>query len=328
MFFTNGTEFGLISISSFTRWFKRKNHDNGIGNIKCLEEWCEFLPANPINVDQPWFYSMDHALSFPIFYKHSQTRAEHRYSFKRKVTDLLRVQILDQGKWKDIVRNTHVYLDISSNSTIKTPELWGRYAYISENEIGWFKCTEKRSYYFRSIEMCDTENPNRYKTTAEITLHCNNPCLAFFWVAENRNATLIHNFSNYTTNANDIKAGYDPIKTTSLTYGTTKRLDKMPSDHFSIAEPRKHFPSAPNEKGYHGHSYAWDSTSFHGDIGIVFAANMNVKLHCKIDEGNIYKNGTGEDEKDAIEDIDDDREDVDPRDDSDDDTNLPSQKLE
>src|SRR3990167_7421414 len=32
---------------------KRDAHNIGIGNVKCLEEWSEQLPAYPINVDQP-----------------------------------------------------------------------------------------------------------------------------------------------------------------------------------------------------------------------------------------------------------------------------------
>jgi len=43
------------------------------------------------------------------------------------------------------------------------------------------------------------------------------------------------------------------LKQTSLKYGTIVRLENMPSDHFSIAEPRKHFPSAPCERGYYGY---------------------------------------------------------------------------
>ena len=283
---------------------KRENHNIGVGNVKCLEEWSEFLPPYPINVDQPWFYSMDHALAFPIFYKNSQTRAEHRYTFRRKVVDLLRVQVLGRDrKWKDTTRKVHQYLDISPSATIKLPELWGRYAYITDPEIKWYKCKQTRNFYTRDIEVCDTPNPNKYKSTAEINLHCTNPCLAFFWVAENRDATTNHNFSNYTTDTNDLYFGWDPVKSTSLKYGTTVRLDNMPSDHFSVAEPRKHFPSAPSERGYHGYSYAWDSTSFHGDIGMVFA-NMNAKLHCRIANNNIFTSVAYEEDDDDDEDDD------------------------
>jgi hypothetical protein len=125
--------------------------------------------------------------------------------------------------------------------------------------------------------------------------------LAFFWVAENKDATANHNYSNYTTDSTDLYSGWDPIKTTTLKYGTTTRLDNMPSDHFSLAEPRKHFPSAPSERGYHAYSYAWDSTSFHGDIGIVFA-NMNAKLQCRIANNNIFTNVSYDEDDDDEDD--------------------------
>jgi hypothetical protein len=269
---------------------KRDNHNIGIGNVKCMEDWCEYLPPYQINVDQPWFYSMDPALSFPIFYKHSQTRAEHRYTFRRKVMDLLRIQMLSRdGTWKDIPKSGHKYLDINQSACIKTPELWGRYAYITEPEIKWYKCSKTRTLYTRDVEICDTQNPNKYNSIAEIPLHCTNPCLAFFWVAENKDSISNHNYSNYTTDINDLYSGWDPIKSTTLKYGTTTRLDDMDSDHFSIAEPRKHFPSAPSERGYHGYSFAWDSTSYHGDIGIVLS-EMKAILHCKIANNNIFTN--------------------------------------
>jgi len=280
---------------------KRENHNIGIGNVKYLEEWSEYLPTYPINVEQPWFYSMDSALAFPIFYKNSQTRAEHRYIFKRKIVDLLRVQILDKNhKWKDTTKKVHQYLDINQAATLKVPELWGRYAYVTDQEVKWYKCEESRTFFTRDVEVCDTPNPNKYGSISEINLHCTNPCLALFWVTENRDSTANHNYSNYTTDTQDLYRGWDPVKSTTLKYGTTVRLDNMASDHFSIAEPRKHFPSAPSEPGYHAYSYAWDSTSFHGDIGIVFAG-MDAKLQCKIANNNIFTN-VEYDEKDEDED--------------------------
>lgn len=271
---------------------KRDGHNIGIGNIKCLEDWSEFLPPCPINVDQPWFYSMDHALAFPIFYKNSQTRAEHKYTMRRKISDLLRVQYLDvNSNWKDKIGNIDKYLDISQDETIDVPELWGRYAYISDTELKWYRCKQNRLLYIRDIEVCDASNPNKYKSTSEVPLHCTNPCLAFFWVAENTDSSVNNNYSNYTTNTQSLYDGWDPISNITLKYGTTPRLNKMPSDHFSLAEPRKHFPSTPCERGYHGYSFAWDSTSYHGDVGIVLG-NMKATLFCEINNGDIYKHIT------------------------------------
>lgn len=280
---------------------KRENHNIGIGNVKCMEEWSNFLPSYPINVDQPWFYSMDTALAFPIFYKNSQTRAEHRYTFRRKIGDLLRVQILGKDhKWKNITRGYSKYIDTNPLSTIKLPELWGRYAYVTDNELTWYRCVQPRVFFTRDVEICDTQNPSKFKSTAEISLHCTTPCLAFFWASENMNSTNNHNYSNYTTNVNDLYSGWDPIKTTTLKYGTSVRLDNMPSDHFSIAEARKHFPSSPSERGYHGYSFANDSTSYYGDIGLVFAS-MNAKLYCRIANNDLFATDLYEEEEEEEE---------------------------
>lgn len=268
---------------------KRENHNIGIGNVKCLEEWSDFLPPYFLNVEQPWFYSMDHSLAFPIFYRNSLTRAEHRYIFRNKISDLLRVQIYRNQKWRNIKPGLSLskYVDFGPNSELPIPELWGRYAYVSEPEIKWHKCKENRSLYFKDVEICDSNDPKTYLSTSSIDLKCTKPCLAFFWVAENSDSTKFNNYSNYTTEIGDLYSGWDPIKTTTLKYGTTSRLDAMASDHFSIAEPRKHFPSAPCERGYHGYSFAWDSTSNDAEIGIVFD-KMSAKLHCLISDNNIF----------------------------------------
>ena len=270
---------------------KRKSHHIGIGNIECLENWSEFLPEYTINVDQPWFYSMDTALGFPILYKGSLTRAEHRYTLKLRVADLLRVQVLGKDKeWKDCKRRRGMqYLDIIPDLEIATPELWGKYAYITEPEIKWHKeCGDlPRVLYTRDVEVCDTPNPSKYGEIAEILLQSSTPCMAILWAAENQDAKAINNHSNYTTDFQDLYAGWDPIKTTGLKYGTVTRLPPMGSDHFSLAEARKHFPSSPSERGYHAYSYANDSSGFHGDVGIVLE-NMKAKLFCRIENNDLF----------------------------------------
>lgn len=281
---------------------KRDNHNIGIGNVPCLENWSELLPSYPINVDQPWFYSMYPALAFPIFYKNSQTRAEHRYSF-RKILDLLRVQILNRDKkWVNTTRGVAKYIEFAPAALDKNPELWGRYAYITESEIKWYKCKQTRTFYIRDVESCDSPNPNKYLSTSEVPLTCTNPCLSFFWVAENADSTAVHNYSNYTTNTADLYSGWDPIRTNTLKYGTINRLNNMPSHHFSIAEPRKHFRSAPSERGYHGCSLAWDSTSFDGDTGVIFAGRAH--FQCKIANNNIYLSTALNEEEEDDEDLD------------------------
>lgn len=281
---------------------KRENHNKGIGNMKCLEDWSEFLPSCSIDVEQPWFYSMDPGLAFPIFYKGSQVRAKHTYKFRRGIADLLRVQIkTTSGSWKDLARRDDLskYLDMPKSEKIQIPELWARYSYNRDNELKQFKCEKTRVLYTRNIVARDADNPINYGNSVSILMGSGRPCLAFFWVAENSDAAKTHNFSNYTTNKKDLYAGWDPVKASTFTYGVDKLFFDMPSHHFNIASSRKHFPSSPDEIGYHAYSYAWDSTSIHGDIGIVFE-NVSAKLTCSIADTNIWNDENKDDEADDM----------------------------
>ncbi len=281
----------------------RENHNVGIGSVQCLESWSEdVLPQYTINVEQPWFYSMDQASAFPIFYKNALMRTEHRYKFRLNVLDLLRIQTkAHDGSWVDIspkrrnITDMSKYLHIPNNGNIETPELWGRYAYISDQELEYLKsCQTERTFYIRDIIQCDAQNPTTYGSTATIELHCTNPCMALFWVAENYTASYYNNYSNYTTDTDDLYEGWDPIKTTTLKYATTSRLENMESDHFSIAEPRKHFLSSPSERGYHAYSYAWFSSYYDCDVGVVLSGKR-ATLSCSIANNNIFTSSMQDD---------------------------------
>ena len=214
-----------------------------------------------------------------LYFKSSQVRAEHHYTFRLKVSDLLRMQIKNKsGQWVDKVNNYSKYIDMSPTLSLKTPELWARYAYLSDMELAFHKCKVNKTMYIRDVISCDAPNPNTFGTTATIDLNSTTPCLCTFWVAENVDATNIHNFSNYTTDTNDLYAGWDPVKHTTLRYGTVDKIDKMESDHFSVSEVMMHLPSAPCETGYHAMSYANDTGNIHCDIGLTLS-NLIAFLH-------------------------------------------------
>lgn len=288
---------------------KRRNHKIGIGNIPFLEEWTsDILPSCPINVDQPWFYGEEPAHAYQIYTRTSQNRAEHRYTFRRKISDLLRMQKYDisLSKWIDIDTETNMstYLEYNKILKIPKPVLWGRYAYITDAELKLYQHApemKNREYYIKDVEICDSENENNYGHKAEISLKCHNPCLAIFWKAENMDATKFNNYSNYTCNTDDLYLGWDPISTTSLKYYSKTKLNNMESDHFNIAESRKHFPSAPCENGYHAYSFAWQSNNFDGEVGISLD-NVDAKLICKFADNDIYKLSYNQNNTDCTED--------------------------
>jgi hypothetical protein len=273
---------------------KRRNHEIGIGSVPILEEWTDTLPSYPINVDQPWYYGEETAHAYPIFMKNSQARAQHIYNYRRKISDLLRMQVLDPhtDTWVNVIAEDFIqkYLNVGKHAMIQKPTLWGRYAYITDTEINSYKClpeNKTRVFYIKDIEICDSKNPNKYGTTSDIPLECSNPCLAMFWKTENMDATKYNNYSNYTCNSNDLHAGWDPITKQTLKYGNKNKFRDMESDHFNVAESRKHFLSSPNEIGYHAYSFAWHSYNFGGEVGITLS-NLNAKLICNIANNDIY----------------------------------------
>jgi hypothetical protein len=271
---------------------KRRNHKIGIGSVPILEEWTYQLPVYNINVDQPWSYGEDTANAFPILFNHSQMRAEHKYSFRRKITDLLRMQKFDPitNNWISVHPGSYMkYLSLGRIVSIAKPILWGRYAYINEIELNTYKCGKgKTEFYVKDIIISDSENPNKFNTSATVALESKYPCLAMFWKAENIDASEVNNYSNYTSNTDDINEGWDPISKNTLKYGETCKFKDMDSDHFNISESRKHFPSSPNEAGYHGYSFAWHSNNYIGEVGVTLKG-LNTKLICKISDNDIYR---------------------------------------
>lgn len=318
-----------IWLDFYFQWYqrggagKRDAHNFGIGNIKYLEDFSTSLPSFDIDVDQPWYYSLDPALAFPIFYKSVLNKAEHIYTYKTKIVDLLRCKMYVNDEWIDAPKDADLnkYL-IFENSTFKlpAPQLWGRYANVSHDEIDYYKnCVFKdakdkegkkiryRNFYIFDMKSFDAPNTLEYGAIAKSSITSPNPLLALFFGAENEDAKMINNHSNYTTDTQNIYTGWDPIKHSTLFYGGVTRFKDLPSHHSTIAESRHHFPSAPNEAGHHAHSYDWDSTPFACNVGLTFLPDKNASISSLISNGDIKlcylpdESGVSEAENDLLD---------------------------
>ncbi len=284
---------------------KRVSDQVGIGNIRTLESWNSELPATWLNVEHPWFYSVDSSTALPLHKGSTTCKFSHRYRF-RKSTQLLRVQGKSKGEWVDLPQAQWLqFIMIDGDSE---PELWGRYAYASADELCHHDLSN-RYMYTQDVEICD--QPTHYKLTDLVPCKIStvNPCLAAFWMALNVDAEIKSNYSNYSTNTNDLYHGTDPITTTSFMYGTEHRFEKMDSDHFNIGESRHHFPSAPNEPGYHGLSLTYDSSIPGPAFGVVLE-KRNAELQIQLGNAlgsNSNENSTNIIPLDDIDEIKDDR---------------------
>lgn len=289
--------FDNIWLDDYFQWYmqsgvgKERIHDIGIGCVPILEEWNHVLPAYPINIHQPWYYSEEAGLAYNIDQKGSKCKAEHIYHYQLNPTELIRMQREINGVWKDIDPRKFAELYLEPIAPIRKPSLWGQYGYVTNSELNTPKCKnnmKNRVFYYKDIEVYDSEKTYNYGQTMEVSINSKRPCLAMFWKAENMNATKNNNFSNYTSNTDDLMLGWDPIKHNSLKYGENYKFNSMESDHFTLSEARYHFPSAPRYIGYHAKSFGNDSSKYDGEVGIVLGP-LNAKLACYLEKPDMYK---------------------------------------
>lgn len=289
--------FDNIWLDDYFQWYmqsgvgKERMHNISIGCVPILEEWNNILPSYPINILQPWYYSDEPGLAYPIDQRGPKCKLEHIYYYQLKITELIRMQHIEDGVWKDIDPRIYAETYLEPFGTIRKPTLWGQYGYITESELNTPKCKNNmktRVFYYKDIEVYDSDKSYSYNKTIKVPIKSKRPCLAMFWKAENMTATAYNNFSNYTSNTDDLSLGWDPIKHNSLKYGEHYKFKMMESDHFTISEARYHFPSAPRDSGYHAKSFGHNSSSYNGDVGITFGP-LDTKFSCYLEKPDMYR---------------------------------------
>lgn len=272
------------------------------GNHPQLIDFGTKLPKFTIDVNQPWYYSQHADFAFPILYARSAKNLYHRYEFRLKVNDLIRVQQYNSSTelWENVTKSISKfsqYLDISSD-VISTPELWGYYSILSKDaKSQLLDCFIPQQMYIRDVIARDCNTGVSYRHVAEIEIEAGTPATAIFWVAENFTASKNNNYSNYTTNSHDLRDGWDPIKTNTLSYGTDNKFKDMTSNHFS---KRRNFLSSPLEAGYHAYNYAWDPTGSEGDVAVDIGF-LRAKLKCLLYNSDINEESSYLRDEDVIE---------------------------
>jgi hypothetical protein len=269
----------------------KKHHLISIGSVPRLEQWTTFLPAHQLNVLQPFFYAKANHLALPLLGS-SLTQFRHVYKLRRKILDLLRMQKYNEksNTWLDIRPNHQIIDGIKDkDATLKLPELWGRYSKFTDEEREWYKeCDDGiiHEYYYDELVICDDKNKKTYGDTAEIPLKSPTPVKAIFWVSENLSATRYNNYSNYTSNAENINQGWNPSKIFKLGYATSTRVEEMSIDHAEREEAWE-FPRAPWEPGYNAITFCNNPFSIDGEASVDLQGN---NAHLIVTLGNTDPN--------------------------------------
>jgi len=244
-----------------------------IGNIPCLEEWNTELPGLKLVVPQPFFYSKRTQVGLPIL-RSSMNTITHKYKIRTKLKDILRMRVKNkEGEVIKEIKCKLEYLDFKSED-IPIPELWGRFALMTDAERNWRKSVNEKgvpfsqTIYIEDIISTQSNNPVPLGETVDIPLQYEEPVKHLFWVAQKVKSLDNRNFSNYTTNTESIHKGWNPCEKTGLKYGGSYRIPEFTHEHFELSEPWDLFPSAPSEPGYNCYSFGYEPGTLHADTAV------------------------------------------------------------
>lgn len=280
----------------------RELYNIGIGNVPFLEQWSDFLPGYTLTGLQPWPFSEDLSLSFPLFLLSPTQFLNFKYHPQLNINKLLRMQRQVDGVWKDIKCNLR-YLDgTGTTGTLRNPVLRGCYVYLTDDEIQAYICHNKKHvFYYNHVVPATGLNSVGYGVYSEITVRAG-PCKALHWSAENLNQVAFNNHSNYTTSDN-VYEGWAPWESYKLKYATSTRVESTSSAIAERLDPLHHSRTPPMEAGYGSYFFAHDPMSLAADIGIALhrtSGTLYVKLgntdpHLRPVKGYSADNGDDDD---------------------------------
>lgn len=298
---------------------KYESYQKRIGNVSILLDWNTELPGFKLNVPQPFYYSKDTRIALKIL-RNSSSKITYHYNIKRDIKRFIRMRVRksEHDEWKEIPCNMK-YLEVKGgkDKLIPIPELWGRYSLMNDDERNWqietlkMENAKMNTLYIEDIYREDTSDSKEVGTTVKVPIKSKYPCKALFWVAQNEKAKLTNNYSNYTTNLDDISFGWNPCGNLTINYGDSESESvPMSREHYEDSESWDFFPSSPQEYGYNAISYSFDQSTLNGDTSIILSplnVSFNIKLDDKVpvqwfDDNEGQEDDGGEVPKEALED--------------------------
>ena len=252
---------------------KRNGYNNMIGNTSDMLSLATINTAKPakyLDLPLPFFYSRDSGVALPTAaLPYNDMRIKLKF---RALNDLVALWDLVAGQYVPSV-------DAAPSSTTAISSLdaavWATYAIVSNDERKRMACAP-RDILIEQVQMAPTgsftpaTNPN-----PSFDIRFSHAVKGLYFAVRHKNRATYLNAgwrSNYMVGSAvagaigavpAVPAGFDvdPISLTSLVYENTQRLSKMGSDFYSLVNPYYHFPSIPNESGYHAYSYSLDAVA-------------------------------------------------------------------
>ena len=294
-----------VWMDMYSQYFveKRELYDRMIGNIPCLEEWGTDLPGIHLVAPQPFSFSRNSRVSIPIL-KSDKNSITFEYKIRTKLTDLIKMRVAVKDSngnitYKEIKCNLK-YLDTRNNTHIPIPEMWGRYAEMTDEERNWRKSVDpeigepiKQIIYIEDIDITSSKNPKTIGTQEEISLAGTAPAKHVFWVA----SLVDSGYSNYTTDRNNVYKGWNPCLKSGIKYGNSDRVEECGHEHFDLSEVYDfNWPNIPREAGYNVHTYTFNPMEIQAADTAVILKECGATLNVWLGDTNPFIDQEEEDE--------------------------------
>lgn len=277
----------------FNRKGDTRNFNQSVGNIDFLETWTTELPRVTFNVDQP-FGLLQGKMSLPVFLCYKEDNSMNfdisfKYSFNLSVKNLVRMGEVQEDGSIIPIEFRKKYIVAPEN--IDIPNMVLRYNYVTDQEVKFIKeqklggdKEENRVIrkFYKDVT-CYTYNDGiKYDKEHPMILESKSPVLAIFWSAEDKKYKDNYNIhGNYTSNPNNVYAGYNMIKNSSLFYGPIAKFQNFEPDQVELAQSRDHMPKCPMDNGYNVYALCNDPFSDSIKPGVVMM-NKDTTLNVKI----------------------------------------------
>ena len=292
-----------VHAQNFIKGDFRKMYMAKAGNIRALTEWNDVLPRMSLKLPQSqWMYGKRRQIAFPLFLCR-ESSIDHQYLFNLSASSLLRVRARENSEdpWQYIDFQPKFVTGLKADGRLPTPEMFARYAMITDIEKQWIKDHGSKEIYYDDVVSIDEDTEYRYGDNPNLVLDTTYPCKAAFFHAENQRARGSRYMSNYTTDSEDHMEGWNPIVSAGLSYGSDKRVPHLPSDSFDFIEPFFGLDTIASEPGYNVMILSFDLPSVYGDVGSSLFSQKSPKLNIKLNKTVLYEDdGSYDDNADIM----------------------------
>jgi len=269
-----------------------------IGNTTALQTFGSSLPATPIKLPTPFWYSRDSSYALPLCCA-SLNNITEVFTVETNLGNLLRVQknlavdvVNDAPIWTDQVAST---VDFSSILTVAggkpfeigTTNHWTKYVLVTDDE----RAAQQDQVLDVGIEQFQKANGMKGAVGENrLEFHFVNPVKTLFFGFQNNTACTYNNRSNYSDTALTGVTASDPVSLATLTYENQDRFANIPGPFFDM-ETYQHGARSITEQGYHAIFYNQNindldvtgSSDFSNLVTSLSMTSAEVS-----DEGNLY----------------------------------------